>query len=70
MFDPLADPQRALLLQLKTVTNVAEALTNDDRSRVREWREERVGIGPFKAQQIARYALKVCCDEFGMPLIN
>jgi hypothetical protein len=72
MFDPLAEPKRALLLVLqeKTVTEVAEALTNEDRSRVRDWREERVGIGPFKAQQIAKYASEVCCEKYGMPLIN
>jgi hypothetical protein len=72
MFDPLAEPKRALLLVLqeKTVTEVAEALTNEDRSRVRDWREERVGIGPFKAQQIAKFASEFCCDKYGMPLIN
>ena len=72
MFDPLAEPKRALLLVLqeKTVTEVAEALTNQDRSRVRDWREERVNIGSFKARQIAKYASDVCCDTYGMPLIN
>jgi hypothetical protein len=72
MFDPLAEPKRALLLVLgkKTVTEVAGALTNEDRSRVRDWREERVSIGPPKAQQIAKYASDVCSDTYGMPLIN